>query len=97
MLGVAPKEINVGTAWMSFCFGGTKTALPLAEAVVFFNRELAQDLDYRCKQGGQLARKCGFVRALGRNAEGWRQAQTRLNMECEWPTTLESGIRNLRA
>lgn len=36
------------------CLGGSKNGIALGEAVVFFNRELARDFDYWCKQGGQL-------------------------------------------
>ena len=45
------------------CFGGTKNGLAVGEAVVFFNRELAREFDYRCKQGGQLASKMRFLSA----------------------------------
>jgi len=45
------------------CFGGTKNGLLATEAVVFFNRELARDFDYRVKQGGQLASKMRFAAA----------------------------------
>lgn len=45
------------------CFGGTKNGLPLGEAVIFFNKALAEDFDYRCKQAGQLASKMRFIAA----------------------------------
>ena len=35
----------------------------VGEAVVFFDRELAREFDYRCKQGGQLASKMRFLSA----------------------------------
>ena len=31
--------------------------------MVFFDRELAREFDYRCKQGGQLASKMRFISA----------------------------------
>jgi threonine aldolase len=37
--------------------------MALGEAVVFFNRELAYEFDYRCKQAGQLASKMRFISA----------------------------------
>ena len=43
------------------CFGGTKMGLPVGEAVVFFDRSLAEDFAYRCKQAGQLASKMRFL------------------------------------
>ena len=45
------------------CFGGTKNGLAVGEAILFFDRSLAQDFDYRCKQAGQLASKMRFLAA----------------------------------
>jgi threonine aldolase len=45
------------------CFGGTKNGSHGGEAVVFFNRELAREFDYRCKQAGQLCSKMRFLAA----------------------------------
>jgi threonine aldolase len=42
-------------------FGGTKNGMALGEAVVFFNRSLAKEFEYRCKQAGQLASKMRFI------------------------------------
>jgi threonine aldolase len=62
-LGVAPKEITWQAGVDVLCFGGTKNGMPVGEAVVFFNRELAHEFDYRCKQAGQLASKMRFLSA----------------------------------
>jgi threonine aldolase len=62
-LGCAPKEITWQAGVDVLCFGGTKNGLPIGEAVVFFDRELAREFDYRCKQGGQLASKMRFISA----------------------------------
>jgi len=40
--------------------GGTKCGLNTTEAVVFFDPALAEQFDYRCKQGAQLASKMRF-------------------------------------
>ena len=62
-LGCTPAEM----AWMSgvdvLCFGGTKNGMAVGEAVLFFDRKLAADFDYRCKQAGQLASKMRFLSA----------------------------------
>lgn len=69
------------------CFGGTKNGLLTTEAVVFFNRELAREFEYRVKQSGQLASKMRFASAqwdavlqndiwLRHAAHANRQAQT---------------------
>lgn len=62
-LGVKPKEITWQTGVDVLCFGGTKNGIGLGDAVVFFNAELAEEFDYRCKQAGQLASKMRFLSA----------------------------------
>ena len=37
--------------------------MAVGEAVVFFNKDLADEFDYRCKQAGQLASKMRFLAA----------------------------------
>jgi threonine aldolase len=44
-------------------FGGTKNGMMMGEAIVFFNRNLAQNFLYRRKQGMQLASKMRFISA----------------------------------
>jgi threonine aldolase len=43
--------------------GGTKNGMPFCEAVVFFDRALADEFARRRKQGGQLASKMRFLAA----------------------------------
>jgi threonine aldolase len=62
-LGVAPKEITWQAGIDVLCFGGTKNGMAVGEAVVFFNRDLAHEFDYRCKQAGQLASKMRYLAA----------------------------------
>ncbi len=62
-LNVAPKEITWQAGVDVLCFGGAKNGMAIGEAVVFFNRELAHEFDYRCKQAGQLASKMRFLAA----------------------------------
>lgn len=62
-LGVAPKTVTWQAGVDVLCFGGTKQGMAAGEAVVFFNRELAKEFDYRCKQAGQLASKMRFLSA----------------------------------
>jgi threonine aldolase len=62
-LSVSPADITWRAGVDVLCFGGSKNGIALGEAVVFFNRELARDFDYRCKQGGQLASKMRFLSA----------------------------------
>jgi len=44
-------------------FGGTKNGLMYGEAVVFFNRDMADDFKYRRKQGMQLSSKMRYISA----------------------------------
>ena len=62
-LGVAPKELTWQAGVDVLTFGGTKSGMAVGEAVVFFNKELAAEFDYRCKQAGQLASKMRFLSA----------------------------------
>lgn len=62
-LGAAPKELTWRAGVDVLTFGGTKNGLAVGEAVIFFNRDLAKEFDYRCKQSGQLASKMRFLSA----------------------------------
>jgi len=62
-LHVTPKEITWKAGVDVLCFGGTKNGMAVSEAVVFFNKRLADEFDYRCKQSGQLASKMRFLSA----------------------------------
>jgi threonine aldolase len=62
-LGVAPRQITWEAGVDVLCFGGTKNGTPVGDAVVFFDRDLAYEFDYRCKQAGQLASKMRFLAA----------------------------------
>ena len=62
-LNLSPKEITWKCGVDVLCFGGTKNGMALGEAVIFFNKELANEFDYRCKQAGQLASKMRYLSA----------------------------------
>jgi threonine aldolase len=62
-LGLHPKEITWQCGVDVLCFGGIKNGLGIGEAVVFFNKTLAEEFDYRCKQAGQLSSKMRFMSA----------------------------------
>ncbi len=59
--GLAPAELTWKAGVDILCFGGTKNGMSSCEAVVFFNRELAADFEYRCKQAGQLCSKMRYL------------------------------------
>ena len=94
-LGVAPKEITWQAGVDVLCFGGSKNGIALGEAIVFFNRELATEFDYRCKQGGQLASKMRFLSApwVGMLKDGaWLRHAAHGNAMAK---RLEAGLRPL--
>jgi threonine aldolase len=62
-LNATPKEISWQCGVDVLCLGGTKNGLAVGEAVIFFNKSLAADFEYRCKQAGQLASKMRFLAA----------------------------------
>jgi threonine aldolase len=62
-LNVQPKEITWQCGVDVLCLGGTKNGLAVGDAVIFFDKHLAEDFAYRCKQAGQLASKMRFLAA----------------------------------
>jgi len=62
-LNKSPAEITWKSGVDVLCFCGTKNGMALGEAIIFFNKALAVDFDYRCKQAGQLASKMRFISA----------------------------------
>jgi threonine aldolase len=62
-LSCQPKEISWQRGVNVLSLGGTKNGLAAGELVIFFNRGLASEFDYRVKQGGQLASKTRFLAA----------------------------------
>ncbi len=94
-LGCAPKEITWQAGVDVLCLGGTKNGMAVGDAVVFFNRELAHEFEYRCKQAGQLASKMRFLSApwVGMLKDGaWLRNATNAN---EMAACLESSLRGL--
>lgn len=61
--GLSPKELTWQVGVDVLCFGGTKAGAGMSEAIVFFDKNLAKDFDYRCKQSGQLASKMRYLSA----------------------------------
>lgn len=61
--GHSPAELTWKSGVDVLCFCGTKNGMAVGEAILFFNRDLAEDFAYRCKQAGQLASKMRFISA----------------------------------
>jgi threonine aldolase len=62
-LGCAPKEITWEVGVDVLCFGGTKNGTAAGELVIFFEKKLSHEFDYRVKQAGQLGSKMRFLAA----------------------------------
>ena len=60
-LGCTPAEATWKAGVDVLSFGATKNGALAAEAVVFFNRELAQTMRYRRRRGGHLFSKMRFL------------------------------------
>jgi threonine aldolase len=62
-LGESPAALSWKAGVDILSFGGTKNGALMAEAVVFFNRDLARQADYTQKRMGQLSSKMRFLSA----------------------------------
>jgi threonine aldolase len=62
-LGVHPRSLTWQAGIDVLCFGGTKNGLAAGDAIVFFDRALAEDFEYRRKQAGHLLAKMRYLAA----------------------------------
>src|SRR5205085_2199700 len=62
-LGVSPKALTWQAGVDVLCFGGTKNGMALGDAVLFFDRALAEGFEYIRKQAGHLLAKMRYVAA----------------------------------
>jgi threonine aldolase len=62
-LSCAPRTITWEIGVDVLCFGGTKNGTSAGELVIFFNKEVSREFDYRVKQAGQLGSKMRFLAA----------------------------------
>jgi threonine aldolase len=62
-LNVAPRQVTWEAGVDVLCLGGSKNGMCIGEAVVFFDKQLAAEFDFRCKQAGQLCSKMRFIAA----------------------------------
>src|SRR4026209_754979 len=56
-LNCAPRTITWEVGVDDLCSGGTKNGTAAGELVIFFNKQLSREFDYRVKQDGQLGSK----------------------------------------
>ena len=98
-LDCAPADIAWRAGVDVLSLGGTKDGLPFGEAVVFFDRTLAEEFGRRRMQGGQLASKMRYLAApwLGVLANGaWLRYATHANAMAKRLAEAISGIPGTR-
>jgi threonine aldolase len=98
-LGCSASELTWKSGVDVLCFGGTKNGMAAGEAVLFFDRTLATDFDYRCKQAGQLASKMRFLAApwVGMLESGaWLRNAQHANRCAEYFAKQVASIPNVR-
>ncbi len=61
--GKNPAELTWKAGVDVLCCCGTKNGMGIGEAILFFDKALAEDFAYRCKQAGQLCSKMRFISA----------------------------------
>ena len=62
-LDCAPKAITWEAGIDVLCFGGTKNGAAVSELLIFFDKKISREFDYRAKQAGQLGSKMRFLAA----------------------------------
>ncbi len=62
-LGCAPADISWRAGVDALCFGGVKNGVAAGEAILFFDKGLAEEFEWRVKQAGQLNSKMRLVAA----------------------------------
>jgi threonine aldolase len=85
-LRASPADLSWRAGVDVLCLGGTKNGLPAGEAILFFDRALADEFARRRKQAGQLASKMRFIAApwLGVLEDGaWLRHATHANAMAE--------------
>ena len=100
-LNCAPKAITWEAGVDVLCFGGTKNGAAVGELLIFFDKKMSREFEYRAKQAGQLGSKMRFLAApwLGLLSEdAWlSNAQHANRAACELARRLqkEAGIESV--
>jgi threonine aldolase len=62
-LNCAPKAITWEAGVDVLCFGGTKNGAAVGELLIFFDKKISREFEYRAKQAGHLGSKMRFLAA----------------------------------
>jgi threonine aldolase len=94
-LDVSPAALTWQAGVAVLCFGGTKNGLAAGDAIVFFDRGLAAEFEYRRKQAGHLLAKMRYLAAPWAavlESGAWRRNASRANAMAR---LLEKELRGL--
>src|SRR5438093_3302899 len=99
-LDCPPKAITWEAGVDVLCFGGTKNGAAVGELLIFFDKKISREFDYRAKQAGQRGSKMRFLAApwLGlltreiwlRNRQIAKRAEQRLTRSLQKEAAIES-------
>jgi len=95
----SPAELTWKAGIDVLCLGGVKNGLAVGEAVIFFNKDMAEDFAYRCKQAGQLASKMRYLSTpwLGLlTHEVWKKNAAHANEMARYLSTELSKIEGVK-
>ncbi len=98
-LDCTPAEMTWKAGVEVLCCGGTKNGMAIGEAILFFDRKLAQDFEYRCKQAGQLASKMRYLSApwMGMlDGSTWRKNAAHANACARHLSESIADVRDIR-
>ncbi len=59
--GASPADMSWRSGVDVLCFGGVKNGLAVGECIIFFNKDLAHEFEWRIKQSGHLNSKMRLV------------------------------------
>jgi len=94
-LALKPRQLSWQAGVDVLSLGATKNGGAVGEAVVFFDRALASEFEWRCKQAGQLMSKMRFLSApwVGMLTDGaWLRNAAHAN---RMAALLEEAIRRI--
>jgi len=100
-LNCAPNAITWKVGVDVLCFGGTKNGATAGELVIFFDKKISREFDYRAKQAGHLGSKMRFLAAqwLGLlNRDAWLRNAQHANRAARGLATrlrMEAGIESI--
>ena len=95
-LGCSPADASHRLGVDALTFGATKNGALCAEAVLFFDRELAREAGYRRKRAGHLSLRCGSSLLSSMLTSKIIYGAATPSMRIPWRSVLQKGSVRLR-